>query len=50
MFFGTAPSPPNNGQFSAKRFAFMFKPGTYTDDIPVGYYTSVRSGGEGEGG
>lgn len=34
-------NPPDNGQFSSQRFAFLFKPGTYTNDIPVGYYTSV---------
>ena len=33
--------PANHGQFSSKRFAFMFKPGTYDVDVPVGYYTQV---------
>lgn len=34
-------TPPNNGQFSDARYAFLFKPGTYTATIPVGYYTSI---------
>jgi hypothetical protein len=34
-------SPSNHGQFSDKRFAFLFKPGTYDVDAPVGYYTQV---------
>ena len=29
----------NNGQFSDERFAFMFTPGSYSADVPVGYYT-----------
>lgn len=33
--------PANHGQFSSKRFAFLFKPGTYDVDVPVGYYTQV---------
>ena len=33
--------PANHGQFSTKRFAFLFKPGTYSVDVPVGYYTHV---------
>jgi hypothetical protein len=31
----------DHGQFSPKRYAFMFKPGTYHVDVPVGYYTQV---------
>jgi hypothetical protein len=31
----------DNGQFSPDRFAFLFMPGTYTGDVPVGYYTQV---------
>ena len=31
----------NNGQWSTARFAFFFKPGVYTTDVPVGYYTQV---------
>jgi hypothetical protein len=34
-------TPGDNGQFSAKRFAFLFKPGHYNVDVPVGYYTQV---------
>ncbi len=34
-------NPPNNGQFNSNRFAFLFMPGTYTVDVPVGYYTHV---------
>ena len=33
--------PPDNGQFSDARYAFLFKPGTYSADVPVGYYTQV---------
>jgi hypothetical protein len=33
--------PPNHGQFSSARFAFLFKPGNYTATVPVGYYTTV---------
>jgi len=35
-----------HGQFSPYRFAMMFKPGTYTVDVPIGYYTSVHGLGE----
>jgi hypothetical protein len=38
--------PANHGQFSSKRFAFLFKPGTYDVDAPVGYYTQVMGLGE----
>lgn len=31
----------NHGHFSDARFVFLFKPGTYANDIPVGYYTQV---------
>ena len=34
-------NPPNNGQFSTDRYAFLFKPGQYNVDVPIGYYTSV---------
>jgi len=30
-----------NGQFSSDRYAFLFKPGNYDVDVPVGYYTQV---------
>jgi len=33
--------PTNHGQFSSARYAFLFKPGTYDIDVPVGYYTHV---------
>jgi len=29
--------PSNHGQFSSSRFAFLFEPGTYTEEVPVGY-------------
>lgn len=32
---------PNIGQFSSERFAFLFKPGSYNVDVPVGFYTQV---------
>jgi predicted heme/steroid binding protein len=35
----------NQGQFSDKRFAFLFKPGKYSVDVPVGYYTQVAGMG-----
>lgn len=31
----------DNGQFSDSRFAFLFKPGSYDVEVPVGYYTQV---------
>uniref|UniRef100_A0A0G4HX32 Uncharacterized protein n=1 Tax=Chromera velia CCMP2878 TaxID=1169474 RepID=A0A0G4HX32_9ALVE len=31
----------DHGQFSSHRFAFLFAPGTYDVDVPVGYYTQV---------
>jgi hypothetical protein len=32
----------DNGQFSANRYALLFKPGNYSNlSVPVGYYTSV---------
>jgi len=37
---------PDNGQFSQERFAFMFKPGRYNVDVPVGYYTAVHGLGK----
>jgi hypothetical protein len=39
-------NPPNNGQFSTKRFAFLFKPGSYGAEVPVGFYTQVMGLGE----
>lgn len=39
-------SPSNHGQFSKKRFAFLFKPGSYNVQVPVGYYTQVLGLGE----
>ena len=38
--------PAFNGQFTDKRFALMFMPGTYNLDVRVGYYTSVIGLGE----
>ena len=35
-------SPPNHGQFSSARYAFLFKPGQYNIDVPIGYYTTVH--------
>ncbi|MBV8584746.1 MAG: hypothetical protein JO308_00540, partial [Verrucomicrobia bacterium] len=31
----------DSAQFNTVRHAFLFKPGTYTVDVQVGYYTSV---------
>jgi len=38
--------PSNHGQFSTNRYAFLFKPGQYDIDVPVGYYTSIHGLGE----
>jgi len=35
-----------HGQFSKKRYAFLFAPGEYDIDVPVGYYTQVLGLGE----
>ena len=34
-------NPALNGQWSSYRYAFLFKPGTHSVTVPVGYYTSV---------
>lgn len=39
-------NPANHGQFSDQRYAFLFKPGSYNVDVPVGYYTTVHGLGE----
>ena len=31
----------NHGQFSHDHYAMLFKPGRYSVDVPVGYYTQV---------
>jgi hypothetical protein len=33
--------PPDHGHWSEHRYAFLFKPGTYNVEVPVGYYTQV---------
>ena len=33
--------PANHGEFSTARYAFLFKPGSYSVDVPVGFYTQV---------
>ena len=38
--------PPDKGQFSSARFAFLFKPGRYPQDVPVGFYTTVHGLGD----
>jgi len=38
--------PEDHGQFSEHRYAFLFKPGSYAVDVPVGYYTQVLGLGE----
>jgi hypothetical protein len=38
--------PANHGAFSDERYAFLFMPGTYTVDVPVGFYTTVHGLGE----
>ena len=39
-------TPANRGQFSDKGFAFLFKPGSYEVDAPVGFYTQIVGLGE----
>jgi len=36
----------DHGQFSKSRYAFLFKPGSYNVDVPIGYYTQVVGLGE----
>lgn len=36
----------STGEFSPRRHAFLLTPGTYRDDITVGYYTSLLGVGE----
>ncbi|MDA3852011.1 MAG: hypothetical protein PF447_12190 [Spirochaetaceae bacterium] len=36
----------STGQFSKERVAFLFYPGEYSVDIPIGYYTSVGGLGQ----
>jgi hypothetical protein len=39
-------TPIDHGQFSSSRYAFLFRPGTYHVDVPVGYYTQVLGLGQ----
>lgn len=39
-------TPSDHGQFSDKRFAFLFKPGAYNIEVPVGFYTHVAGLGQ----
>lgn len=36
----------SSGEFSERRFAFLFKPGSYNVSVPVGFYTQVSGLGE----
>eukprot|EP01084_Bolivina_argentea_P275066 468997_1 len=38
-------SPPLNGQFSNDRYAFLFKPGSHSVNVNIGYYTSLYGTG-----
>jgi hypothetical protein len=38
--------PENNGQFSDQNAAFLFMPGKYKVEIPIGYYTHVAGLGK----
>ena len=40
--FETNGGMDSNGQFVSSRHALLFKPGTYSCAVPVGYYTQVR--------
>ena len=42
--FKTNGGVPENGQFVSSRHALLFKPGTYSCAVLVGYYTQVRGG------
>ena len=42
--FETNGGKDSNGQFVSSRYALLFKPGTYSCAVPVGYYTQVRGG------
>jgi len=39
--FETNGGDMDHGQFSEDRYAFLFKPGSYNVDVPIGYYTQV---------
>ena len=41
--FETNGGKDSNGQFVSSRHALLFKPGTYSCAVPVGYYTQVRA-------
>lgn len=44
--YATNGGQPDHGQFSTSRYAFLFKPGSYNVEVPVGYYTQVAGLGE----
>eukprot|EP01098_Paradermamoeba_levis_P012444 TRINITY_DN5453_c0_g1_i1.p1 TRINITY_DN5453_c0_g1~~TRINITY_DN5453_c0_g1_i1.p1 ORF type:complete len:692 (+),score=171.65 TRINITY_DN5453_c0_g1_i1:193-2268(+) len=35
-------SPPDNGQFSSSRYAFLFRPGNHPVNVNIGYYTTLH--------
>eukprot|EP00928_Gymnodinium_smaydae_P065649 TRINITY_DN48752_c0_g1_i1.p1 TRINITY_DN48752_c0_g1~~TRINITY_DN48752_c0_g1_i1.p1 ORF type:complete len:603 (-),score=82.03 TRINITY_DN48752_c0_g1_i1:273-2081(-) len=39
-------TPADHGQFSSAHYAFLFKPGQYAVNVPVGYYTQVAGLGD----
>jgi hypothetical protein len=39
-------TPSDHGQFSKERYSFLFKPGRYNVEVPVGYYTHVAGLGD----
>ena len=43
---GSPTTSCNNGEFSDSRYAFLFAPGNYTNDVPVGFYTSIYGAGK----
>ena len=46
-FQGLTPTQdPTLNQFSANRYAILFKPGTYSIQAPIGYYESIAGLGE----
>jgi hypothetical protein len=46
QILSTLTSISNEDQFSANRYAVLFKPGTYSVEAPIGYYESVAGLGQ----
>jgi hypothetical protein len=46
QILSTLTSISNEDQFSANRYAVLFKPGTYSVEAPIGYYESIAGLGQ----